>query len=93
MTLAWSAVLLWRLPDAPSTARFLTENERIMAVDRVRSNQTGMKDNQFKWKQVWEAMTDIKIWLLVVFMLANSISNGAITTVCKESRPLVLPHY
>lgn len=81
MTLAWAAVLLWLLPDTPTTARFLTKNERIMAVDRIRSNQTGMKDNQFKWKQVLEAMTDIKVWLLVLFMLANSIPNGAFTTV------------
>ncbi|KEF61881.1 uncharacterized protein A1O9_03453 [Exophiala aquamarina CBS 119918] len=80
MTLAWAAVLLWLLPDTPTTARFLTENERVRAVDRIRSNQTGMKDNQFKWKQVWEAMTDIKVWLLVIFMLATSIPNGAFTT-------------
>lgn len=82
MTLAWAAVLLWYLPNAPNTARFLTEKERVQAVNRIRSNQTGMKDNHFQWKQVWEAMTDIKVWLLVLFQLANAIPNGAFTTVC-----------
>lgn len=87
MTLAWAAVLLWYLPDAPTTAKFLNESERIRAVDRIRSNQTGMKDNRFKWKQALEAMTDIKVWLLVLFQLANSIPNGAFTTVRRSNVP------
>lgn len=81
VTLAWAGVLLWYLPDTPSTARFLTESERVKAVDRIRSNQTGLKESKFVWKQAIEAMTDLKVWLLVLFMLANSIPNGAFTTV------------
>ncbi|KIV90724.1 hypothetical protein PV10_05350 [Exophiala mesophila] len=80
VTMAWAGVLLWYLPDTPSTARFLTESERVQAVDRIRSNQTGLKENTFVWRQAIEAMTDLKVWLLVLFMLANSIPNGAFTT-------------
>lgn len=88
MTLVWAGVLLLLLPDTPSTARWLSPEQRDLAVDRIRSNQTGMKNNQYKWKQVWEALTDIKVWLLVLYMLSNSIPNGAYTTVspyCKQS--------
>lgn len=70
------------LPDTPAKARFLSPEQRVQAVDRIRSNETGMKDNHFKWDQVWEAMTDIKVWLLVLYQLANSIPNGALTSVC-----------
>lgn len=81
MTLVWAGVLLLLLPDTPATARWLSPEQRETAVNRIRSNQTGLKNNQYKWCQVWEAVTDIKIWLLVLYMLANSIPNGAYTTV------------
>lgn len=80
VTLLWAAVLFWFLPDTPQTARFLTPEQREKAVDRIRDNQTGMKDNHWKWGQAFEAMTDIKVWLIVLYQLANSIPNGAITT-------------
>jgi MFS transporter, ACS family, allantoate permease len=38
------AVLIW-LPDSPSTAKFLTEHERLIALERVRDNQTGTVNN------------------------------------------------
>lgn len=81
MTLVWAGVLLLLLPDTPATARWLSPEQRETAVNRIRSNQTGLKNNQYKWSQVWEAVTDIKVWLLVSYMLANSIPNGAYTTV------------
>ena len=81
MTLAWGVVLFFFLPDTPSNARFLSQEERVKAVDRVRSNQMGIKDNHFKWHQVREVLTDAKIWLLVLFQLTFSIPNGAFTTV------------
>jgi hypothetical protein len=86
-TLAWSIVLVIFLPDSPAKARFLSPEQRVQAVDRIRANQTGMKDNTFKWKQAWEAVTDIKVWLLVLYQLANSIPNGAVTSVIIQSSP------
>lgn len=80
LTFTWGIVLVFFLPNTPSTARWLTPAQREQAVDRIRSNQTGMKSNQFKWDQAIEALTDIKVWLLVLYQLANSIPNGAYTT-------------
>ena len=34
------AVLIW-LPDSPATASFLTEREKLVAIERVRDNQVG----------------------------------------------------
>ena len=39
-----------------------------------------MKNNTFKWDQAFEALTDIKVWLLVLYYLASSVPNGAFTT-------------
>lgn len=89
MTLTWAGVLLLLLPDTPATARWLSPEQREVAVNRIRSNQTGMKSNEYKWGQVREALTDVKVWLLVLYMLANSIPNGAYTTVSQSLKNLI----
>lgn len=81
ITLVWAVVLLIFLPDTPDKARFLDEQQRTQAVDRIRSNQTGMKDNHFKWDQVREVVQDPNVLLLMVYQLTFSIPNGAHTTV------------
>ncbi|KAF4959442.1 hypothetical protein FGADI_1663 [Fusarium gaditjirri] len=80
ITLIWAIVLAIFLPDTPSNARFLDQQQRIDAVDRIRSNQTGMKNNSFKWEQVREVIKDPNVLLLMVFQMAISIPNGSVTT-------------
>ena len=44
-------MLIW-LPDSPVHARFLTKEERIAALERVRNDQGGTVNKQFKKEQV-----------------------------------------
>lgn len=44
-------MLIW-LPDSPVHARFLTKEERIAALERVRDDQGGTVNKQFKKEQV-----------------------------------------
>jgi hypothetical protein len=81
LTIVWAVLLGFFLPDRPQTARFLDEKQREGALERIKVNQTGFVNNTIHWDQVWEALTDYKIWLLFFFQLANNIPNGAITTV------------
>lgn len=46
------------MPDSQSNARWLTEKERKIAVERVRENQTVSSDSDWKWPQFWEALRD-----------------------------------
>ncbi|KAL5357698.1 major facilitator superfamily domain-containing protein [Aspergillus floccosus] len=80
ITGVWAVVLGFFLPDAPTSARFLKNEERTAAVERVRVNQTGVKNNKIQWDQVWEALSDYKIWILFFFQVANCIPNGGLTT-------------
>ena len=70
LTFVWSIVLLFLLPNNPSTAWFLTVEERKMAVTRVKDNRTGIESKKFKREQAWEAFTDPKVWL-------NALGSGA----------------
>ena len=58
------------LPNSPADAWFLTPEERIAAVERLRAGQTGVKNTEFKAEQVKEALLDVKIWLVAITMAA-----------------------
>ncbi|KAL1606158.1 hypothetical protein SLS60_003559 [Paraconiothyrium brasiliense] len=53
---------LWcfALPNSALDAWFLTPEERIVAVERLRAGQTGVRNQQIKWYQIKEALLDIK---------------------------------
>lgn len=62
-------VLFWCFfPDSPVEARFLTKDEKIKAVERIRSNQSGIETKVWKHEQFVEAIKDAKTWLF--FFLA-----------------------
>ncbi|KAL8289986.1 hypothetical protein RQP46_002925 [Phenoliferia psychrophenolica] len=63
-------------PDNSATAWFLTPEERGMAVERIRENQTGTENKTFKRHQFIEALTDAKIWLFVLFSCLDNIPNS-----------------
>lgn len=68
--------LYWILPDSPMTCRFLNEREREIALHRVRSNQTGVKNKVHKKYQVLEALTDIKVWMLTFGVFLQNMTNA-----------------
>ncbi|POS76217.1 allantoate permease [Diaporthe helianthi] len=72
---------LWcfALPNSPLDAWFLTAEERLVAVERLRAGQTGVRNQNIKGTQINEALSDVKIWLLVVMMAAAYTVNGAVS--------------
>lgn len=75
-TALMGALFLYAMPDSQLNARFLTEHERLMAVERIRTNQQGVGNKHFKWYQFKEAFTDPMVWAFVVFSLIVNIPNG-----------------
>ncbi|KIL00953.1 hypothetical protein PAXRUDRAFT_821163 [Paxillus rubicundulus Ve08.2h10] len=72
-----TSILFWFFfPDSPANARFLTPEERIAAVQRIRVNQTGVENKVFKTEQFYEAVKDPKTWLLAFFAAASNIVNS-----------------
>ncbi|KAJ3894591.1 MFS general substrate transporter [Lentinula edodes] len=72
------SVLIW-LPDSPVHAHFLDQEERIAALERVRNDQGGVANKKIKRKQILEAFTDIRTWLIVLTTMMTSIPNGALS--------------
>lgn len=72
---------LWMafIPNSPGKARFLSEEERIIAVKRVSKNMMGTKTYDWKWSQAFECFQDPKSWLLVCYIIFSMIPNGGLT--------------
>jgi ACS family allantoate permease-like MFS transporter len=80
ITIAWGVVVLVLLPDNPQSAKFLTEFERQCVLERIKENETGVENKEWKAHQFWEALTDAKSWLLFLFAVASNAPNGGLTT-------------
>jgi len=72
-------VICFAVPNSAVTAWFLTPEERVVAVERLRRGQTGVRCQKLKASQLREAILDVKIWL-VAFMMAGAYTvNGAVS--------------
>lgn len=78
ITIALGIAVTLFMPNSPSTARFLSEREREVAVERLRLNHQSTS-KEFSRSQMMEAFTDPMTWLYALFTALVTIPNGAIT--------------
>jgi MFS family permease len=79
-TFLWSFVVFFFLPDSPSSARFLSHRERVVAVMRVAGNETGIKNKSFNTQQALLAFYDPKSIILFISVFAAAIPNGVVNS-------------
>lgn len=79
-SVVWAVIVWLFLPDSPMKARQFTDREKYVALQRVCDNNTGVEEKKIKFDQVLECLTDVKVWLLFVFSLAQNIPNGGLVT-------------
>ncbi|KAG0146871.1 hypothetical protein CROQUDRAFT_700947 [Cronartium quercuum f. sp. fusiforme G11] len=75
VTLTVSLCLLLFFPDSPATAWFLTPEERVKAILRIKVNQTGVENKHFKPHQTVEALQDPKTWAWFFYSIFVTIPN------------------
>lgn len=73
------ALFLFLMPDNQLNARWLSKEDRRLAVERVRINQQGIGNKHFKAYQLKEALTDPLTWAFVFYACVADIPNGGIT--------------
>ncbi|CAN9210967.1 unnamed protein product [Alternaria alternata] len=81
LNFVWAWVFLWVMPDSPSTAKFLSHKQRIVAIDRIASNMIGVKTKQFQKSQAVEAVLDFKVLCISLIGLCCGVINGVIAGV------------
>ncbi|KAL7958914.1 major facilitator superfamily domain-containing protein [Trichoderma compactum] len=70
----------WKLDNDILSARFLTEEEKPKAIERLRANQTGTGNREFKWKHVIEAALEPKTYLWFGITLLLNIGASVTNT-------------
>jgi len=68
-----------RLLSLTADSRWLSEDEKKLAVERLRGNHTGIKNKIFKRYQLVEALLDPKTWFLFFFGLSTQVVNGSVS--------------
>lgn len=72
VTIITSPFIYWKLDNDIPSARFLTEEEKPQAMERLRANQTGTGNREFRVKHVVEAGLEPKTYLWIgMAMLLN----------------------
>lgn len=74
-TVLWSFIVYYFLPDSPLNARFLTDRQKHIAIERLRDNRTGLKSVAFKKSQVLEAFKDPQVWMIALWAGIANITN------------------
>lgn len=78
ITIGLGLVFLIHVPDAPSFAWFLSEQDKILTAERIRSNKQGFGSRKFKMYQLKEVFQDVRTYLYFFLMIAAEIPNGGI---------------
>lgn len=60
------------MPDSPVDAKFLSRDDKLIAIERLRMNQMGIGSGVWKWDHVRETMLDLKTWLWFALMFTIS---------------------
>ncbi|KAF4301535.1 Major facilitator superfamily [Botryosphaeria dothidea] len=90
VTMTYGILVFAALPDRPENAWFFSAQEKKAALIRTADNQTEAKEHrEWKWAQISEAVRDPKYWCVVVFTIAQSITNAGIT----NFNPLIISGY
>ncbi|KAG6916243.1 hypothetical protein DXG01_007740 [Tephrocybe rancida] len=78
-TIAISPIVLFVLPDSPTTARFLSHEEKVIALERLRANNQGTESKVWKWEQVWDTFLDPKTYLWFALLFLCALPSGGIS--------------
>jgi hypothetical protein len=80
LTIIWGALVYFLLPPDPVRARGFDERQRFIAVSRMRTNNSGVRNTHFKGNQAMELLADIKFWLIFFFAFCAMFANAPIST-------------
>ncbi|KAF2794587.1 MFS general substrate transporter [Melanomma pulvis-pyrius CBS 109.77] len=79
LTACLGVLFLWIVPDNQMNCRWLSKEERILAIERIRMNGQGVGNKHFKFYQLKEALLDPLSWAFFFYALIADIPNGGLS--------------
>jgi uncharacterized membrane protein len=80
ITVAYSVLMFLFMPDSPVEAKFLKDEDKVIAIERLRANNMGVMTREWRNDHLKEALLDFKTWCWFALMLSISIPSGGIST-------------
>jgi hypothetical protein len=80
LTIVSVPFIYWNLDNDIPSARFLTEEEKVQAIERLRANQTGTGNREFKLKHVIEAALEPKTYLWIAMSMLLNVGAAVTNT-------------
>ncbi|EXJ92787.1 hypothetical protein A1O3_01339 [Capronia epimyces CBS 606.96] len=77
--LVLSVFLFVFMPDSPLTAKFLDDHEKMVAIERLRDNRTGVANREFKRYQFVEALKDPLAYYNFFHVILVAVPNSGVT--------------
>jgi MFS family permease len=78
ISVVYGAFVGWWMPDSPMRAKCFSEEDKKLIVERVRDNQTGIQNREFKKYQVWEALKDPQAWGYALIQLCTTLPTSGL---------------
>jgi MFS transporter, ACS family, allantoate permease len=76
LTICMGVIFLFIVPDNQMNAWWLSKEDRVLAIERIRINQQGVGNKHWKYYQLKEALLDPLTWAFVFYALVADIPNG-----------------
>lgn len=80
ITMIFGVCVLIVLPDNPMSCKFLNKQEKLLLLEHLKDNQTGVENKTFKYSQIKEYLLDKQTWLIHLLTIITMIPTGAINT-------------
>lgn len=79
LTFSVGLMVFFSLASSPTDASWLSEEEKIIALERVRGNKTGSEVWKFNAQQLRETFKDIRFYLIFILLVSLGLPNGGLT--------------
>ncbi|KEY74559.1 hypothetical protein S7711_07162 [Stachybotrys chartarum IBT 7711] len=79
LTCLIGVICFFWLAVSPTEASWLTEEEKVVALERVRGNKTGTEVEKFSLPQLKESFFDIRFYMIFLLLVGTGLPNGGLT--------------
>ncbi|KAG6288142.1 hypothetical protein E4U09_005735 [Claviceps aff. purpurea] len=77
-SILWSTLLYSHFPDTPQDARGFTDEEQRLLLERMKGNNAGGENRQFKAYQLREALLDYHFWGIMILSTTTCTGSGVV---------------
>ncbi|KAF2642453.1 permease of the major facilitator superfamily [Massarina eburnea CBS 473.64] len=79
LTCGMGVILYFFLAASPTDAKWLSDKEKAIALERCRNNRTGTEIWRFNKAQLIEAFCDPRFYIIFLILVSTGLPNGGIT--------------